>query len=122
MQTNRFWIHSICFLLVLTACNRQQSANEEAFERISMYSMASIAFIDKQIENALHIQQSRLDDPSSSYKARLWQPKLMLIQNECDQMVAQLKAFHKTANVRGEMLNDQINKFKESLLEIRIDQ
>jgi hypothetical protein len=109
---------SIYFILVLTACKGQPSANEEALRRINIYSSASIKFIDREIENAIDMQQWRLENPISAYKAGLWQPKFISIQKHCDEMVMELKTFRKTANLSGELMNERINEFKAKLLEV----
>lgn len=106
----------IHFSIFLVACNNQSPYIEETLSRINSQTSASIHFVDRQNERAFYTLLNRLNDPVTSYKASLWEPKMVLIQKHCDQMVNALRTFIVAKNHTGEKLNDSINQFKVNLL------
>ncbi|MEI9810186.1 MAG: hypothetical protein WDO16_21240 [Bacteroidota bacterium] len=134
-------------ICLLPACSDKQDSELEVFKAVNESLENSKNAINKSTENILALLQDKQTDVSTSYKAKIWYPKAMVIQQlskDTWKYVEQLKAYLRKdagldvqdgtlsynekdkdivkrvfiTNARGTELYDKLKVYKEDILSV----
>jgi hypothetical protein len=110
-----------CFAIVgvvfaLSSCKNSHRHSEEILNFVTSSAASSLILIERENQVAYHELQEKVYDPLTAHKARIWEPKAILVQKQIAKIITDIGRFRGNTNLKGELLWDAVLKFRDSML------